>query len=426
MMSNKNKGILIFAILYTVLFVFDGVKLLAFLMPSAIANYLVYVVLALYGSFLCKDRLIKQWNEIRKTKRKFFFGVLTGWLFLFLMTFVFEFVSEMLKQFFGLVGQGLNQSNIQSTFQEQPILIAVFACIIGPFVEELFFRQLLLHHLQKSLPSWLSILLVGFIFALTHMHNLSLSEWVGAVGYLGGGLAFLIIFGVLCILGDLNVITFNVEKYFQIAKCFRDEDLRADRQPEFTQLDIEMSFVEKEDVMNEIEGLAKYVFKNVTGEEANYTFQRMPYAEAMDRFGSDKPDLRFGVELKDLSDIVKNSSFNAFSSTVQNGGLVKAVVAPNANEKFSRKFISEYEEYVKTYFGAKGLAYIKLTADGITSPIAKFLSEDEMKAIIEKTQAKTGDVIFIVADKRKVVVSALGALRLKIGKAIWDKKEITS
>ena len=208
----------------------------------------------------------------------------------------------------------------------------------------------------------------------------------------------------------------GVEKYFQIAKCFRDEDLRADRQPEFTQLDIEMSFVEKEDVMNEIEGLAKYVFKNVTGEEANYTFQKMPYAEAMDRFGSDKPDLRFGVELKDLSDIVKNSAFYAFSSTVQNGGLVKAVVAPNANEKFSRKVISEYEEYVKTYFGAKGLAYIKLTADGISSPIAKFLSEDEMKAIIEKTEAKTGDVIFIVADKKKVVAAALGALRLRVGK----------
>ena len=208
----------------------------------------------------------------------------------------------------------------------------------------------------------------------------------------------------------------GVEKYFQIAKCFRDEDLRADRQPEFTQLDIEMSFVEKEDVMNEIEGLAKYVFKNVTGEEANYTFQRMPYAEAMDRFGSDKPDLRFAVELKDLSDIVKNSSFNAFSSTVQNGGLVKAIVAPSANEKFSRKIISEYEEYVKTYFGAKGLAYIKLGADGISSPIAKFLTEDEMKAIIEKTKAKTGDVIFIIADKKKVVAAALGALRLRIGK----------
>ena len=197
MMSNKNKGILIFAILYTVLFVFDGAKLLSYLMPSAIANYLkylVYVVLALYGSFLCKDRLIQQWNEIRKTKRKFFFGVLTGWLFLILMTVVFGFVSEMLRRFLGLDGQGLNQSNIQSTFQEQPLLIAVFACIIGPIVEELFFRQLLLHHLQKKLSTWLSILLVGLVFALTHMHNLSLSEWVGAVGYLGGGLAFSIIY----------------------------------------------------------------------------------------------------------------------------------------------------------------------------------------------------------------------------------------
>ena len=194
MMSNKNKGILIFAILYTVLFVFDGVKLLASLMPSTIANYLVYVVLALYGSFLFKDRLIQQWNEIRKTKRKFFFGVLTGWLFLILMTVVFGFVSEILRRFLGLDGQGLNQSNIQSTFQEQPLLIAVFACIIGPIVEELFFRQLLLHYLQKKLSTWLSILLVGLVFALTHMHSLSLSEWIGAVGYLGGGLTFSIIY----------------------------------------------------------------------------------------------------------------------------------------------------------------------------------------------------------------------------------------
>ena len=197
MMSSKNKGILIFAILYTVLFVFDGVRWLAFLMPSTIANYLkylVYVVLALYASFLCKDRLIQQWNEIRKTKRKFFFGVLKGWLFLFLMTILFELLSSILRQFLGLDGQSLNQSNIQSTFQEQPLLIAVFACIIGPLVEELFFRQLLLHHLQKSLPSWLSILLVGIVFALTYMHNVSLSEWVGAVGYLGGGLAFSIIY----------------------------------------------------------------------------------------------------------------------------------------------------------------------------------------------------------------------------------------
>lgn len=194
MMSTKYKGILIFAILYTVLFVFDGVKLLSYLMPSTIANYLVYVVLALYGSFLCKDRLIQQWNEIRKTKRKFFFGVLKGWLFLFLMTILFELLSSILRQFLGLDGQSLNQSNLQSTFQDQPLLIAVFACIIGPLMEELFFRQLLLHHLQKSLPSWLSILLVGIVFALTHMHNVSLSEWVGAVGYLGGGLAFSIIY----------------------------------------------------------------------------------------------------------------------------------------------------------------------------------------------------------------------------------------
>ena len=194
MKSTKYKGVLIFGLLYTILFVFDGVKLLASLMPSTIANYLVYVVLALYGSFLFKDRLIQQWNEIRKTKRKFFFGVLTGWLFLILMTVVFGFVSEMLRRFLGLYGQGLNQSNIQSTFQEQPLLIAVFACIIGPLVEELFFRQILLRYLRKNLPTWLSVFLVGLAFALTHMHSLSLSEWVGAVGYLGGGLAFSIIY----------------------------------------------------------------------------------------------------------------------------------------------------------------------------------------------------------------------------------------
>ena len=194
MMSTKYKGVLIFGLLYTILFVFDGVRWLASLMPSTIANYLVYVVLALYGSFLFKDRLIQQWNEIRKIKRKFFFGVLRGWLFLILMTVAFGFVSELLRQFLGLIGQGLNQSNIQSTFQEQPLLIAVFACIIGPLVEELFFRQILLRYLRKSLPTWLSVFLVGLAFALTHMHSLSLSEWVGAVGYLGGGLAFSIIY----------------------------------------------------------------------------------------------------------------------------------------------------------------------------------------------------------------------------------------
>ena len=194
MMSNKNKGILIFAILYTVLFVFDGIRVFDAPLPSSSGTYLVYTIMFVYGCFLFKSLLLQKWEEVRNSKRKFIFGVLTGWLFLILMTVVFGFVSEMLKQFFGLDGQGLNQSNIQSSFQEQPILIAVFACIIGPLVEELFFRQILLRYLRKSLPTWLSILIVGFAFALTHMHSLSLSEWVGAVGYLGGGLAFSIIY----------------------------------------------------------------------------------------------------------------------------------------------------------------------------------------------------------------------------------------
>ena len=194
MMSNKNKGILIFAILYTVLFVFDGVKLLSYLMPSAIASYLVYVVLALYGFFLFKDRLIQQWNEIRKTKRKFFFEVLKGWLLLFLMTILFALLSEILKQVLGLSGQGQNEASIQSAFKEQPLLIAVFACVIGPVVEEVFFRQILLKYLRKCLSSWLSIFIVGLAFALTHMHSLDLSEWINAIYYLGGGLAFSIIY----------------------------------------------------------------------------------------------------------------------------------------------------------------------------------------------------------------------------------------
>ena len=217
----------------------------------------------------------------------------------------------------------------------------------------------------------------------------------------------------------------GVEKYFQIAKCFRDEDLRADRQPEFTQLDIEMSFVELNDVITEIEGLAKKVFSEVTGETADYEFPRMEWIDAMDRFGSDKPDTRFGVELKDISEIAKNCGFKAFASTVADGGVVRAIVAPNVADKFSRKILDDYQEYVKRYFGAKGLAYIKLTKDGINSPIAKFLTEDEMKAIIEKTEANQGDVILIVADKLKVLRAALGALRLRVGKELnlYNKDE---
>ena len=193
-MSRHHKGVLSFSILYTVLFVFDGVGWLTSLMPSAIASYLVYVVLALYGFFLFKDRLIQQWNEIRKTKRKFFFEVLKGWLLLFLMTILFALLSEILKQVLGLSGQGQNEASIQSAFKEQPLLIAVFACIIGPLVEELFFRQILLRYLRESLATWLSVFLVGLAFALTHMHSLDLSEWINAIYYLGGGLAFSIIY----------------------------------------------------------------------------------------------------------------------------------------------------------------------------------------------------------------------------------------
>lgn len=210
----------------------------------------------------------------------------------------------------------------------------------------------------------------------------------------------------------------GVEKYFQIAKCFRDEDLRADRQPEFTQLDIEMSFIKQKDIMNEIEGLAKRVFKNVTGESADYEFPRMPYAEAMERFGSDKPDTRFGVELKDLTDIMATCGFKGFKSAVEVGGIVKAVVAPGVAEQFSRKILTEYEDYAKTYFGAKGMAWIKLTEEGVNSPIAKFFTEEEMNAIIARTEAKVGDVIMIVADRAKVVYGALGAVRLKLGKEL--------
>ena len=194
MMFDKNKGILIFVILYTVLFVFDGIRVFDAPLPSSAGTYLVYTIMFVYGCFLFKSLLLQKWEEVRNSKRKFIFGVLTGWIFLFLMTVVFGFVSEMLRQFLGLDGQGLNQSNIQSTFQEQPLLIAVFACIIGPLVEELFFRQILLRYLRKSLATWMSVFLVGLVFALTHMHSLSLSEWIGAVGYLGGGLAFSIIY----------------------------------------------------------------------------------------------------------------------------------------------------------------------------------------------------------------------------------------
>ena len=194
MKSTKYKGVLIFAILYTVLFVFDGIRVFDAPLPSSAGTYLVYTIMFVYGCFLFKSLLLQKWEEVRNSKRKFIFGVLKGWGLLFLLTILFGLLSEIVKQVLGLSGQGLNEANIQTAFKEQPLLIGVFACVIGPLVEELFFRQILLRYLRKSLPSWLSILLVGIVFALTHMHNVSLSEWVGAVGYLGGGLAFSIIY----------------------------------------------------------------------------------------------------------------------------------------------------------------------------------------------------------------------------------------
>ena len=210
----------------------------------------------------------------------------------------------------------------------------------------------------------------------------------------------------------------GVDKYYQLAKCFRDEDLRADRQPEFTQLDIEMSFIEKENVMQMAEKLTKKVFKDVLGSEIVENFQRMTYDDAMNFYGSDKPDLRFEMKLIDLSENIANCGFEVFERTFIEGGSVKAVVAPQA-EKFSRKYIKDLEDYVKTYFKAKGLAYIKLNENGeINSPIAKFFSEDKMNEIVKKLGIKNNEIALILADKYKIVHDGLGALRLKLGEEL--------
>jgi len=210
----------------------------------------------------------------------------------------------------------------------------------------------------------------------------------------------------------------GIDKYYQLAKCFRDEDLRADRQPEFTQLDVEMSFVEQEDVISMAEELTKTVFKDVTGIEITEKFPRMSYDDAMNFYGSDKPDLRFDMKLIDLSDETADCGFGVFENALKDGGNVKAIVAPNA-EKFSRKYIKDLEDYVKTYFKAKGLAYIKMNENGeINSPIAKFFSEEKLTQIIEKLGIKNNEVALILADKYKVVHDGLGALRLKLGEEL--------
>lgn len=206
----------------------------------------------------------------------------------------------------------------------------------------------------------------------------------------------------------------GMDKYYQLAKCFRDEDLRGDRQLEFTQLDMEMSFIHQEDIMNLVERLAKKVFKDVTGEEKLEKFDRITYDYAMNNYGSDKPDLRFDMKIKDLSEIVVNKGFSVFDDAINNGGSVRAIVSDDVD--FSRKKIKDLEDFVKTYYKAKGLAYIKVGEDGnINSPIAKFFDEDTLNNIKNTLELTNNKIAFILADKNKIVLDGLGALRLKLG-----------
>ncbi|HHT51144.1 MAG TPA: aspartate--tRNA ligase [Eubacteriaceae bacterium] len=209
----------------------------------------------------------------------------------------------------------------------------------------------------------------------------------------------------------------GMDRYYQIVKCFRDEDLRADRQPEFTQIDIEMSFINEEDIMYINERMIVEIFKKIKGYDIPLPIERMTYKEAMDRFGTDKPDTRFGFELKDLTNIVTNCEFNVFSNAVNSGGSVRAINAKGCGEKFSRREIDALGEFVKQY-KAKGLAWINIKDDSIKSPISKFLSEKELTDIIEIMDGQPGDLIFIVADKTQIVYDALGQLRLELSKKL--------
>ena len=203
------------------------------------------------------------------------------------------------------------------------------------------------------------------------------------------------------------------DRYFQLARCYRDEDLRADRQPEFTQIDMELSFVDVEDVLAVNEGLISSLFKSVLGVDIPTPIQRLTWQEAMDRFGSDKPDLRFGMELKNVSDIVSDSGFSVFATAVANGGSVRGIKV-EGQAAMPRKKIDALTEFVKTY-EAKGLAYLAIDAEGnIKSSFAKFLEEDKLKSIMERMEAKPGDLLLFVADKNSVVFASLGALRCEI------------
>ncbi|WP_345947027.1 aspartate--tRNA ligase [Staphylococcus aureus] len=207
------------------------------------------------------------------------------------------------------------------------------------------------------------------------------------------------------------------DKYYQIVKCFRDEDLRADRQPEFTQVDIEMSFVNQEDVMQMGEEMLKKVVKEVKGVEINGAFPRMTYKEAMRRYGSDKPDTRFEMELIDVSQLGRDMDFKVFKDTVENDGEIKAIVAKGAAEQYTRKDMDALTEFVNIY-GAKGLAWVKVVEDGLTGPIGRFFETENVETLLTLTGAEAGDLVMFVADKPNVVAQSLGALRVKLAKEL--------
>ena len=208
------------------------------------------------------------------------------------------------------------------------------------------------------------------------------------------------------------------DRYMQIARCFRDEDLRADRQPEFTQIDVEMSFIEKEDILSLIEGFMKKVFKEALGVEIETPLPRLTFAEAMERYGSDKPDTRYAMEITDIGDEVKNCGFGVFTGALENGGKVAAITAKKAFSVLTRKEVDKLTEFVRG-IGAKGLAWARIGDDGtIASSFAKFMTEDEMKAIMAKCGAENGDVILIVADKAATTLSVLGSLRQTVAKKL--------
>ena len=201
----------------------------------------------------------------------------------------------------------------------------------------------------------------------------------------------------------------GMDRYIQLARCFRDEDLRADRQPEFTQIDLEMSFVDVEDILNMTEGFIEYLFKNVLGMEISMPIPRLSYTEAMNRYGSDKPDTRFDMEIQDLSETIKDCNFAVFADAVKNGGSVRAIVAKNSASVLTRKEIDKLTEMARG-IGAKGLAYVRWVDEKPSCSFAKFFSEDEITAILNKIGCEKGDTVLIIADKNKITLPVLGAL----------------